>query len=72
MARLCNNAYIDLTTQESCLLGVYYSATPESEKQRITKSFNGAGTVKVAIASTSLSMGVVIHFGPGRTVVDHL
>ena len=79
MARLGKDAYVDGTAQESCLLGVYYSATSESEKQRITKSFNGAGTVRVAIASTSLSMGVdfphvtyVIHFGPGRTVVDHL
>ena len=79
MARLGKDAYVDVTTQERCLLGVYYSATPESEKQRISKSFNGAGTVRVTIASTSLSMGVdfphvtyVIHFGPGRTVVDHL
>lgn len=79
MAKLGNDAYVDGTTQERCLLGVYYSATPESEKQRICTSFNGTGTVRVAIASTSLSMGVdfphvtyVIHFGPGRSLVDHL
>ena len=44
------------------------------------KSFGGnQGVARVVIASTSLSMGVdfptvkyVIHFGPGRTITEHL
>ena len=81
LTRLGNDAYIfdgTAPAPERCLLGVYYSATPGS-KRRITESFNGKGIARVAIDSKSLSMGVdfphvtyVIHFGPGRTLSDHL
>ena len=62
------------------LLGVYYSQTPKSQKDAITYSFEGkSGSVRVIIASSSLSMGVdfpnvqyVIHYGPSRTLTGQL
>ena len=64
---------------DRCILAVYYSATPESAKTKVTNSFTFSGNARVVIASTSLSMGIdfphvryVIHFGPGRTLTDHL
>lgn len=81
LMKLGNDAYIHGTEPppERCLLGVYYSATPDSPKERICSSFSGSGKARRVIASTSLSMGVdfphmryVIHFGPGRTLTDHL
>ena len=65
---------------QRCLVGVYYSLTPDSMKKRICNSFNGnGGNTPAVIASTSLSMGVdfphvkyVVHFGPDRTITDHL
>ena len=79
--KLGNDAYLHGTEAppQRCLVGVYYSATPESAKERICSSFSGSGKARVVIASTSLSMGIdfphvryVIHFGPGRTLTDHL
>ncbi|KAK3705287.1 hypothetical protein QZH41_008174 [Actinostola sp. cb2023] len=79
--QLGNDAYLNgpEPAPERCLLGVYHSAAPESAKLRISSSFTGSGKARVAIASTSLSMGVdfphvknVVHFGPGRTLTDHL
>ena len=65
---------------EKCLLGVYYSQTPQSHKDCITKSFEGlSGHVRVVFASTSLSMGVdfphvkyVVHYGPSKNLTSHL
>ena len=79
--RLGNDAYIEGEEAfcDRCLLSVYYSATPDSAKARVTNSFTGHGSTSVVVASTSLSMGVdfphvryIIHFGPGRTLADHL
>jgi len=64
---------------ERCL-GVYYSQTPLSHKDCITKSFEGlSGHVRVVFASTSLSMGVdfphvkyVVHCGPSKNLTSHL
>ena len=65
---------------ERCLLGVYYSQTPQSHKDSITSSFEGlSGHVRVVFASTSLSMGVdfphvkyVVHYGPSKNLTSHL
>jgi hypothetical protein len=65
---------------QRCLIGVYYSQTPQSLKDSITCSFDGdAGYVRVVIASSSLSMGIdfpnvkyVIHFGPSRSLTGQL
>lgn len=80
--KLGSDAYIKSTApaSERCLIGVYYSATPETIKERVCNSFGGnQGVARVVIASTSLSMGVdfpsvkyVIHFGPGRSTTEHL
>ena len=81
LMKLGNDAYLDgpEPAPERCLLGVYYSATPAASKLRINSSFSGNGKARVVIASTSLSMGVdfphvryVVHFGPGRTLTEHL
>ena len=80
MMKLGKAAYIgSLPPDQRCLIGIYYSATPEPKKSRICDSFGGKGNSRVVIASTSLSMGVdyphfryVIHFGPGRSLIDHL
>jgi len=82
LMKLGNEAYVDgtLPPPQRCLIGVYYSATPETLKSRICDSFGGKeGNARVVIASTSLSMGVdyphvryVVHFGPGRTITEHL
>jgi superfamily II DNA helicase RecQ len=69
-----------LPQQQSCLIGVYYSQTPQSLKDTLTASFeNDTGCTRVAIASSSLSMGVdfpnvkyVIHFGPSKTLTGQL
>lgn len=53
--------YIDgeCPKHERCLLGVYYSQTPQKHKDSVTSSFEGlSGNVRVVCASTSLSMGV--------------
>lgn len=62
-----------------CLLGVYYSQTPQSLKDSITSSFEGDGCVRVAIASSSLSMGIdfpdvkyIVHFGPSKSLTGQL
>ena len=64
---------------ERCLLGVYCYVTPEAMKLRITDSFTGNGNARVVTAYTSLCMGVdfpnvkyAVHFGPGRSLSDHL
>ena len=69
----------DTLLPEHCLVGVYYSQTPNKHKDLITNSFESNGNVRVAIASSSLGMGVdfpcvtyVIHFGPSRTLSEHL
>lgn len=81
LMKLGKHAYLEGGEEvpDQCILSVYYSATPDSAKNRVTSSFTGSGSARVVIASTSLSMGVdfphvryVIHFGPGRTLVDHL
>ena len=81
LMKLGDDAYLNgpEPPPDRCLLGVYYSATPDNVKTRISSSFSGNGKARVVIASTSLSMGVdfphvkyVIHFGPGRSLTDHL
>ena len=81
LMKLGNDAYLNGTEPppERCLVGVYYSAIRDSAKERICSSFSCTGKARVVIASTSLSMGIdfphvryVIHFGPGRTLTDHL
>lgn len=82
LTKLGENAYIsgESPMAERCLIGVYYSMTPHKMKDRVRSSFeSGAGTARIVIASTSLSMGVdfpnvtyVIHFGPARDLVSHL
>ena len=69
----------DTPLHEQCLVGVYYSQTPDSHKDLVTNSFEGNGPVRVVIASSSLSMGVdfhhvtyVIHFGPSKNLTQHL
>ena len=69
----------DTLLPENCLVGVYYSQTPNKHKDLITNSFESNGNVRVAIASSSLGMGVdfpcvtyVIHFGPSRMLSEHL
>lgn len=44
-----------------CLVCVYYSQTPQSLKDSITSSFEGGRYTRVAIASSSLSMGIDFH-----------
>ena len=82
LTKLGENAYIsgESPMAERCSIGVYYSMTPHKMKDRVRSSFeSGAGTARIVIASTSLSMGVdfpnvtyVIHFGPARDLVSHL
>ena len=80
LMKLGDDAYLEgEPVPNRCILTVYYSATPDSAKNRVTSSFTGCGSARMVIASTSLSMGVdfphvryVIHFGPGRTLADHL
>ena len=83
LMKLGNDAYLKgsdpAPAPDGCILAVYYSATPESAKTRVTNSFTFSGNARMVIASTSLSMGIdfphvryVIHFGPGRTLTDHL
>ena len=74
--------YIDgeCPKHERCLLGVYYSQTPQKHKDSVTSSFEGlSGNVRVVCASTSLSMGVdfkhvqyVVHYGPSKNLTSHL
>ncbi len=81
LMKLGDHAYLEGSAPgpDRCILAVYYSATPDSAKVRVTNSYTGSGNARVVIATTSLSMGVdfphvryVIHFGPGRTLADHL
>ena len=60
LMKLGNDAYLegDGPFSDRCLLSVYYSATPDSAKTRVTNSFTGRGSARVVIASTSLSMGM--------------
>jgi ATP-dependent DNA helicase RecQ len=76
-----SNFYVigDTPEQQSSLVGVYYSQTPQSLKDTVTTSFEGDGFTQVAIASSSLSMGVdfpnvkyVIHFGPSKSLSSQL
>ncbi|XP_068686782.1 putative ATP-dependent DNA helicase Q1 [Montipora foliosa] len=74
--------YIDgeCPKHERCLLGVYYSQTPQKHKDSVNSSFEGlSGNVRVVCASTSLSMGVdfkhvqyVVHYGPSKNLISHL
>ena len=68
-----------LYVNDKCLVGVYYSQTPQSLKDSVTSSFEGAGFIRVVIASSSLSMGIdfpnvsyVINFGPSKTLTGQL
>ncbi|XP_068739111.1 ATP-dependent DNA helicase RecQ-like [Montipora capricornis] len=82
LTKLSENACVDGETPiaEHCLIGVYYSMTPQTLKGRVKSSFeSGIGRARIVIATTSLSMGVdfpsvtyVIHFGPARDLVSHL
>ena len=62
------------------LLRIYHCMTWPKYKGRVTDSFNqGSGRVKVAVATSALSMRVnfpdvklVIHIGPARSTADHI
>ncbi|XP_068671112.1 ATP-dependent DNA helicase RecQ-like [Montipora foliosa] len=82
LTKLGEKAYVDGETPiaERCLIGVYYSMTPQTLKDRVKSSFeSGIGRARIVIANTSLRMGVdfpsvtyVIHFDPARDLVSHL
>ena len=82
LTNLGEDAYVEgeAPLAERCLVIVYYSVTPEKMKERVKSSFeSGAGTARIVIATTSLSMGVdfpcvtyVVHFGPSGDLVSHL
>ena len=63
--------------REDCLIGIMHSAIQKKYKDRLLQSLKGDGTKRVAIATTSLSMGVnfpdirhVIMFGLPRSMLD--
>ena len=60
LMKLGNNAYLKGSdpAPNRCILAVYYSATPESAKTRVTNSFSFSGNARAVIASTSLSMEI--------------
>ena len=61
LTNLGEDAYVEgeAPLAERCLVIVYYSVTPEKIKERVKSSFeSGAGTARIVIATTSLSMGV--------------
>ena len=61
LTNLGEDAYVEgeAPLAERCLVIVYYSVTPEKMKERVKSSFeSGAGTARIVIATTSLSMGV--------------
>lgn len=80
MMKLGNHAYDgkDSRHPECCIIGVYHSTSWQSSKDRLTKSLKEKyGVKRIAIATTSLSMGVnfpdiryIINYGPARTIVD--
>ena len=76
LTKLGENAYVDGETPiaERCLIGVYYSMTPQTLKDRVKSSFeSGIGRARIVIATTSLSMGVDFvpnHPPGGRGVPD--
>ena len=60
LTNLGEDAYVEgeAPLAERCLVPVYYSVTPEKMKERVKSSFeSGAGTARIVIATTSLSMG---------------
>ena len=63
--------------REDCLIGIMHSAIQKKYKDRLLQSLKVDGTERVAIATTSLSMGVnfpdirhVIMFGLPRSMLD--
>lgn len=63
--------------REDCLIGIMHSAIQQEYKQRLLQSLKGEGTKRIAIATTSLSMGVnfpniryVFMFGLPRSMLD--
>jgi len=60
-----------------CLLGIYHSSSWQKSKDRVLDSLKGEGKVRIAVASTALSMGVnfpniryIINWGPPRNILD--
>lgn len=63
--------------REDCLLGIMHSVIQKEYKDRLLNSLKGEGTKRIAIATTSLSMGVnfpniryIIMFGLPRSLLD--
>ena len=63
--------------REDCLIGIMHSTIQKKYKERLMQSLKGDGTKRVAIATTSLSMGVnfpdiryVVMFGVPRCMLD--
>ena len=63
--------------REDCLLGIFHSMTQDKYKKRIFESLKGNGTIRVVVATSSLSMGVnfpdikyVLMYGPPINLLD--
>ncbi|CAB3977906.1 Hypothetical predicted protein [Paramuricea clavata] len=68
----------DCQVPENCLIGIYYSLTPQKYKDRIVQSFKGDGGKRIAVTTTALSVGVnfpdvryIVHWGPPRDLLDY-
>ena len=61
-----------------CLIGIYHSLTLKKYKERLIHAFKVGGTIRVAITTSALSMGInfpdvryIIHWGPPRNMTDY-
>lgn len=79
MMKLGSNAFHPTSSanREDCLLGIMHSTIQKKYKERLLQSLKGNGTKRVAVATTSLSMGVnfpdirhVVMFGLPRSMLD--
>lgn len=74
----CNAFYPSSSkSREDCLIGIIHSAIQQEYKERLLQSLKGEGTKRIAIATTSLSMGVnfsniryIVMFGLPRNMLD--
>lgn len=63
--------------QDNCMIGIYYSNSWKSSKNRLTDQFKGCGSKRVIVATTALCMGVnfpdvrfIVNWGPARSILD--
>ena len=66
-------------TSDNRIIAIHHSLTWPKYKDRVMESFKDSGQIRVAIATSALSMGVnfpnvkyVVHVGPARTLVDQI